>query len=117
MKPFEMIWEVRQRSVEHFAQERCETWLWRNLSVGGTIVELVLDMGMGVGERVPVNGLEDIDVCEEAVEMLDVSDEVEMALSVLDCRDFRRKGREGMRYVGKGNAEGSEFLRRKDMAP
>jgi hypothetical protein len=99
--------------VEHFAQVRCEVWLWRNLSVGGIITESVANVWTGV--ELPVNGFEDADVAEELVEMLDVSEEVEIALSVLDWRDFRRKGKDGSRYVGNGNAAGSEFLRRKDM--
>jgi hypothetical protein len=64
------------------------------LSSGGFIAEAE-DAGTGVGVGHLVNGLEE---AEEVV--LDGLDSTELPLSVLDCRDFRRKGTEGRRYVG-----------------
>jgi len=81
--------------VEHFAHWMCELWPFRNLSSGGFIAEEAEDAGMGVGVGHLVNGLEE---AEEVV--LDGVDSTELSLSVLDCRDFRRKGTEGRRYVG-----------------
>jgi hypothetical protein len=56
-------------------------------------MEVAEDAGMGVGER--VKGLEDMVLDVEAVEF------VESVESVEPCRDLRRKGTDGMRYVGK----------------
>lgn len=48
-------------------------------------------IGVGVGHR--MKGLEEVVV-------FDVFESMELLLSVLDCRDLRRKGTEGSRYVG-----------------
>lgn len=109
VKPLEMIWEVRQRSVEHRAQWRREReWLVlpeeRNLVVGGRMVEEAEEMGLGVGEV--MKGLEEVgEMVVSTVLMLEevmVEDvvravEEESLLSVEDWRDLRRKGTEGRR--------------------
>lgn len=71
----------------------CELWPWRNLSSGGTITEDAKEVGIGVGVTHRVNGLEEV-VDEEP---FDVLDSMELLLSVLDWRDLRRKGTEGIR--------------------
>ena len=62
--------------------------------------------GTGVGER--WKGF----IVDDEVENVEL---VESLLSVLDCRDFRRKGMIGWRYWGKMEGSESEFLRRNDM--
>ncbi len=82
-----MIWDVRQRSVEHFEQRKCDEWPLRNLPSGGSTGPVEGSEGVGS----VVKGLED----KEVVEV------VESVLSVLDWRDLRRKGIDGSRKVGK----------------
>jgi hypothetical protein len=81
MKPLLMIWDVRQRSVEHLAHWMWELWPLRNLSSGGTMTEEDEENGIGVGVGLLVNGLDDKDDCVDVVEAV-VS--VEPLLSVLD---------------------------------
>lgn len=104
-----MIWEVRQRSVLHLAQCKREEWPLRNLSSGGMTIEEAEEAGTGVGER--VNGFEEMELDVDARELVDSIESVE------DCRDLRRKGTDGRRYVGKmlGYAWGSLGLRKSAM--
>ena len=62
-----------------------------------------------------MNGFEEADDAADAAEVVEL---VELSLSELDWRDFRRKGSDGIRYVGKTGkkAGGSDVLRRKDIA-
>ena len=87
-----MIWDVRQRSVEHFEHLKCDVWPLRNLPSGGRTGPVEGSAGVGAARK----GFED-------VEDVDI---FEMVLSVLDWRDLRRKGIEGRRKVGK--TEGTE---------
>lgn len=63
------------------------------MSSGGTITDEADEAGMGVGVKLRANGLDE----EDAEEMVEAVVSVELLLSVLDCRDLRRKGIEGMR--------------------
>jgi hypothetical protein len=74
---------------------------------------------MGVGVRQRVKGFED-DETEVHVDVWETADPTERplsVLSVLDCRDLRRKGTEGSRNVGKTEEVVwlSGARRRKDM--
>ena len=67
------------------------------MSSGGTTTEEADEAGMGVGVKHRVNGLEE----EAEVDEVEAADWIDLSLSVLDWRDLRRKGTEGIRYVGK----------------
>ena len=57
-----------------------ELWPWRNLSSGGTTTEDADEVGIGVGVRHRVNGLEE----EVEVDEVDAVESIDLLLSVLD---------------------------------
>jgi hypothetical protein len=65
-----MIWDVRQRSVEHLEHFKCDVWPLRNLPSGGRTGDVEGWAGVGAARK----GFEEV----EDVEIL------ELELSVLD---------------------------------
>jgi len=77
VKPLEMTWEVRQRSVAHLPQWMCDVWPCRYLSVGASMGASVKGAGVGVGLR--LKGLDEgVSVPERSVVEVEVVVEVEL---------------------------------------
>ena len=57
------------------------------------MIEEADEVGIGAGIKYGVNGLEE----EEELDEVDVVDTTDLSLSVLDWRDLRRKGTEGIK--------------------
>ena len=102
MNPLLIIWDVRQRSVLHFAQCKRLVWPERSWEVGATIGavdggRVVVLLEKGLDEVEAVVAVEASDTLEKVVDVLEALD-VE---SLDDWRERRRKGRDGARKVGK----------------